>query len=304
MSIQLPRPRGTFRLAATAAVTVLAVLAPAAGALAAEAPHPPAAGAGSVARAQGGGEYVRSVELPDGVSVGKIYKLGDHHYREEGFADGASFGSIEARPDRPYAAGNLNGMFTVLDNNGNVVSWIQRTSQGHGAHTEKLADGETVAKVTALGEQRHKAEFSRDGRVLGTMEADTDTLYGVFRIGSVWAVLDLDGGVASYVGPADIDACTVTKTIDSVLPAEGMTVELTNRPVPKSGPNGPQAALKDKYGVVVGRVNFNHPELAELGLKMTDVLSGRPTLTDRRPAGGAWRTTAFPKLPKGCAKTA
>ncbi|MEF3114211.1 hypothetical protein [Streptomyces chrestomyceticus] len=303
MSKQLSPLRGGFRLAATAAVTALAVLAPAAGALAAGAPHP-AAGASSAAREQGGGQYVRSVDLSDGVSVAKIYKLGDHHYRAEGFADGASFGSIEARPDRPYAAGNLNGMYTALDNNGNVVSWIQRTSQGHGAHTEKLADEETVVKVRALGDQHHKAEFSRGGRVLGTVEADAERPYGVFRIDSVWAVLDLDGGIASYVGPADIDACTVTKTIASVRPAEGMTVELTNRPVPASGPNGPQAVLKNKYGVVLGGVNFHHPELAALGLKMTDVLSGQPKLIDRRPTGGAARTTPFPKLPKGCSKTA
>ncbi|MEU7593085.1 hypothetical protein AB0B79_08625 [Streptomyces sp. NPDC039022] len=253
---------------------------------------------------QDSGQYVRSVDLADGGSVGKVYKLGDHHYRAEGFADGVSFGSIEARPDRPYAAGSLNGMYTALDSDGNLVSWIQRTSQGHGAHTEKLVDEETVVKVRSPGDQHHKAEFSRGGRVLGTVEAAPDRTYGVFRVGSVWAVLDLGGGIASYVGPADIDACTATKTIASVLPDGGMTVELTNRPVPASGPNGPQAILKDKYGVVVGGVNFHHPELATLGLKMTDVLSGRPKLIDRRPAGGAARTTSFPKLPKGCSKTA
>lgn len=98
------------------------------------------------------GQYVRSVGLSHGVSIAKIYKLGDHHYRAEGFADGASFGSIEARPGRPYAAGNLNGMYTA--------------------------------------------------RVIGTVEAGTDRPYGVFRIGGVWAVMDLDGGIASYVGPA------------------------------------------------------------------------------------------------------
>ncbi|WP_030019716.1 hypothetical protein [Streptomyces monomycini] len=145
-------------------------------------------------RGEGGGQYVRSVDLSDGVSIAKIYKLGDHHYRAQGFADGTSFGSIEARPDRPYAAGNLNGMYTALDNDGNVVPWIQ---------------------------------------------------------------------------------------------------------------NGPQAVLRNKYGVVLGGVNYHHPEIATPGLKMTDVLSGRPTLLDRRRTGGVTpRSALFPKLPKGCSKSA
>ncbi|MFK8850990.1 hypothetical protein [Streptomyces sp. Ac-502] len=68
---------------------------------------------------------------------------------------------------------------------------------------------------------------------------------------------------------------------------------------------GPQTVLKNKYGVVLGGVNHHHPELATLGLKMTDVLSGRPTLLDRRPTGGVTpRSTLFPKLPKGCSKSA
>ncbi|WP_327226771.1 hypothetical protein OG301_11660 [Streptomyces platensis] len=104
-------------------------------------------------------------------------------------------------PADPYAAGNLNGLITALDNNGNVVSWIQRTSQGSGPHTEKLADGETAAKVSKLGAQHHKATFSRGGHMLGSVEAHgATTPYGVTRIGRLWIVLDLDGGIASYVG--------------------------------------------------------------------------------------------------------
>ncbi|WAT99259.1 hypothetical protein [Streptomyces nigrescens] len=303
MLMQLPSRRNSFRLAATAAVAALAALAPAAGAVAATgAPHTAASGTRPAAHPDGGGQYVRTVKLADGVSIGKIYKLGEHHFRMEGFTNGSSFGSIEAGPARPYAAGNLNGMITALDNNGNVVSWIQRSSQGGGPHTEKLADGETVAKVSRLGPQRHKATLSLGGHVLGSVEAPTgDAPYGVTRIGGLWVVLDIDGGIASYVGPADPDRCTVTSTINSLLPTKGMTVELTNRPVPASGPNGPQAILKDKNGTVITSINFNHPENTEWGLKMTDTRTGHPKLLDRRPKGtSAPRVTPFPALPKGC----
>ncbi|MGW2024891.1 hypothetical protein [Streptomyces decoyicus] len=301
MLMELSARRNGVRLAATAAVAALAVLAPAAGASAA---GPSAAGASAVPRAAhalgaaeakaGKGTYLRTVQLADGVSVGKIYQLGEHHFRLEGFADGDSVGSIEAGPGKPYVAGNDNGLITVLDNDGNVMSWMQGYLRGSGSHTEKLVDGVTVAKVSALGPQRHKAVFSRGGRVLGSVVADADSgdPYGALKLGSIWVVLDPDGGVTSYREPANADRCTVT-TFVTADPDKGTRVQLTNRPVPASGPDGPQALLTDKYGTVVDGVNFNHPESVDGRLKMTGGRSGHPQLLEPVAA-------AFPKLPKGC----
>ncbi|WP_327704623.1 hypothetical protein OG530_25630 [Streptomyces decoyicus] len=290
MSMELSARRNSFRLAATAAVAALAVLTPATGASAAPgAPHAP------VAEAKAGkGTYLRTVPLADGVSVGKIYQLGEHHFRLEGFADGYSFGAIEAGPGKPYVAGNNNGLITLLDNDGNVVSWMQGYLRGSGSHTEKLVDGETVAKVSALGPQRHRAVFSRGGRVLGSVVADAGSgdPYGALKLGPVWVVLDPDGGVTSYQEPAHADRCTVT-TFVPVDPDKGTRVQLTNRPVPASGPDGPQALLTDKYGTVVDGVNFNHPDSVDGRLKMTGGRSGHPQLLEPVAA-------AFPKLPKGC----
>ncbi|WP_411135475.1 hypothetical protein [Streptomyces sp. C10] len=78
-------------------------------------------------------------------------------------------------------------------------------------------------------------------------------------------------------------------------------MELTNRPVPASGPNGPQAVLKDKNGTVVTGINFNHPENTEWGLKMTDTRTGPPP-PPRPPPQGHFRPAghALPRPPKGC----
>ncbi|CAM5531050.1 MULTISPECIES: hypothetical protein [Streptomyces] len=102
--------------------------------------------------------------------------------------------------------------------------------------------------------------------------------------------------------PADIARCTVTKKVDSILPVEGAYVEIINRPIPKYGPEGPQAVLKDKDGNVLGGVTYNHPVNEEAGLKLTNLDSGRAQLWQRRPAGGVVfiPTDDFPALPKGC----
>ncbi|MGY5123758.1 hypothetical protein [Streptomyces nigrescens] len=42
----------------------------------------------------------------------------------EGFTNGSSFGSIEAGPAKPYAAGNLNGLITALDIDGGIASYV------------------------------------------------------------------------------------------------------------------------------------------------------------------------------------
>ncbi|MFK8843676.1 hypothetical protein [Streptomyces sp. Ac-502] len=120
------------------------------------------------------------------------------------------------------------------------------------------------------------------------------------------------GSAARTAGPtpADIARCTVTEKVYSVLPIEGAYVEITNRPIPKNGPEGPQAVLKDKDGdlltrdgdIPYGGVNYNHPLNEEAGLKLTDLDSGRAQLWQRRPSGGVAfdRTHTFPALPKGC----
>ncbi|MFH8406825.1 hypothetical protein ACH4FX_18805 [Streptomyces sp. NPDC018019] len=151
--------------------------------------------------AQGEGTHVRTVALADGGSVAKVYRMGPGHYRAEGFFDdGRSFGSLEATPAEPYVAGNLNGMITALSAKGEVASWFAKT-RPTGPHNETLADGRTVVRVTELGDQHYRAVLvGGDGRTLGTMEVHGDRKFrSAIKAGSLWAVLETDGGVTSHV---------------------------------------------------------------------------------------------------------
>ncbi|WP_157850233.1 hypothetical protein [Streptomyces rimosus] len=152
--------------------------------------------------AQDEGTYVRSVNLADGSSIAKVYRMGPGQYRAEGFFDdGQSFGSIDATPAEPYVAGNLNGMITALSSKGEVASWFAK-ARPTGPHNETLADGKTVVQVTELGDQHYRAVLSdKDGRTLGTMEVEGEKKSSAaIKVGSLWAVLETDGGVTSYVG--------------------------------------------------------------------------------------------------------
>ncbi|WP_030682108.1 hypothetical protein [Streptomyces rimosus] len=147
----------------------------------------------------GGGTYVRTVKLADGVSTAKVYRLGPGHYRAEGFADGYSFGSIEASADEPYAAGNLNGMFTALSSKGELVSWIAK-ARPSGSHNETLADGKTIARVTSIGNGYRADLVDRGGRTLATLAARDEVVpYSAIKIGSLWAVLETDGSITSHI---------------------------------------------------------------------------------------------------------
>ncbi|KEF03613.1 hypothetical protein DF17_27575 [Streptomyces rimosus] len=147
-----------------------------------------------------GGAYVRTVKLADGGSIAKIYRMGPDHYRAEGFFEGESFGSIEASPTKPYAAGNLNGMITALSSKGEVASWIAKV-RPTGPHRETLADGKTVVQVTELGDERYRAVLvGKDGRTLATMEVDGERRFmSAIKVGSLWAVLETDGSGTSHV---------------------------------------------------------------------------------------------------------
>ncbi|OKI09832.1 hypothetical protein A6A06_04135 [Streptomyces sp. CB02923] len=213
MSALVPHHRTVLRAAAACAAVTAVVLGAASGAFAASpaagtARHTvtttipsalPAEGAHAVHRDAGGGTYVRTVKLADGVSVAKIYRVGPGHYRAEGFADGYSFGSIEATPARPYAAGNLNGMITALSSKGELVSWIVKVSPS-GPHNETLADGKTVARVTRAGSDGYRAVLVDGmGHTLATMEAGGATVRSAVKTGSLWAVLEGDGSITSHV---------------------------------------------------------------------------------------------------------
>ncbi|WP_158706326.1 MULTISPECIES: hypothetical protein [Streptomyces] len=197
-----PRHRTILRTAAACAAVTAAVLGPVSGAFAAAPAQGAAASAYTQVRgeADGGGTYVRTVRLADGGSIAKIYRMGPGHYRAEGFFDGESFGSIEATPAKPYAAGNLNGMITALSSKGEVASWIAE-NRTTGPHTETLADGRTIARVAEFGDQHYRAYLvDRDGRALGTLEVDGEAKFrAATKVGSLWVVLETDGGVTSYV---------------------------------------------------------------------------------------------------------
>ncbi|MFD7668172.1 hypothetical protein [Streptomyces sp. NPDC059788] len=146
-----------------------------------------------------GGTYVRTVKLADD-SIAKIYRIGPDHYRAEGFADGHSFGSIEATTAEPYVAGNLNGLIVALSSKGELTSWIAKVRPS-GPHNETLADGKTVARVTELGDQHYRAALvDADGRTLATMEVNGEAKFrSAVKVGSLWAVLETDGSITSHV---------------------------------------------------------------------------------------------------------
>ncbi|WP_159394026.1 hypothetical protein [Streptomyces sp. NRRL F-5755] len=203
MSALVPRHRTILRTAAACAAVTAAVLGPVSGAFAAAPAKSAAASAYTQVRgeADGGGTYVRTVKVADGSSVVKIYRMGPGHYRADGFFDdGQSFGSIEATPAEPYDAGNLNGMIITLSSKGEVASWFAK-ARPTGPHNETLADGKTVVQVTELGDQHYRAVLvDKDGRTLGTMEVDGEAKFrAATKVGSLWAVLETDGGVTSYV---------------------------------------------------------------------------------------------------------
>ncbi|MFF4208962.1 hypothetical protein ACFYZE_06210 [Streptomyces sp. NPDC001796] len=99
-------------------------------------------------------------------------------------------------------------------------------------------------------------------------------------------------------GPSGTDThCTATQTIPSAF--GGWTVDLTN-----SLSAGPKAVLKDDKGKTVSTVDRAHPEDLANGLKIKNADTTSPLLLDRSQGDPApWRTTPFPKLPKGCLNT-
>ncbi|MEV6739122.1 hypothetical protein AB0N14_20220 [Streptomyces sp. NPDC051104] len=94
-----------------------------------------------------------------------------------------------------------------------------------------------------------------------------------------------------------IGKCTVMQTIPSRF--GGWTVDLTN-----SLRKGPKAVLRDGKGKAVSTVDRNRPEDLANGLKIEKAYSTAPLFLDNNQGGDSpWRTTPFPKLPKGCLNT-
>lgn len=199
MSALVPRRHTLLLTAAACAAVAVTALGPASGAFAA-APAHGATGNAQVRPEAGGGTYVRTVKAADGSFV-KVYRMGPGHYRADGFFDdGRPFGSIEATPAEPCVAGDLNGMIIALSSKGEVASWFAKV-RPTGPHSETLADGKTVVQVTELGDQHYRAVLvGQDGRTLGTMEVDGEARFrAAIKVGSLWAVLETDGGVTSHV---------------------------------------------------------------------------------------------------------
>jgi len=268
------------------------------------------------------GTLVRTETLPDG-STAKIYKLGPAWYRADGFKNGTEpIGSVEAN-GRP-AAGNNNGLFLVLVEDGRTVSWIGNNTYKTELGLYRLADG----TVVELGKN------PKDGRLglqlVNSAGEGQGFSYTDHPVRSVWTfgkavvVLGSKGGeFAAYVpgqatqaapvflgakvnpkpapkpgtvlsGPT-VNGCTVTEKIASVYPY--WTVTLTN-----DAKKGPKAVLKDETGKVMETVDRAHPGPTGLGQKITGANTFTPRYGHHTNGGDTapYRWTDFPKLPKSC----
>ncbi|MER7520068.1 hypothetical protein [Streptomyces sp. NPDC126499] len=284
---------------------------------------------GPAATAEDGGTLVRTVTLADGTVV-KVYKLGPTHYRADAFLHGRSIGSIEAN-GRPAAANN-NGHFAVLTEDGRIISW-----QGNYAHptksgTYRLADG-TLVQID-LRSDRTGIQLIAGDKGLGWSYVNDKDFRKVFYMGKdAVVVLEYRSGLSAYIagpgkkqgvpeylgpgivtpkpttpaplppaktlsGPTVTAICTVKEEIESSFGA-GWVVSLTN-----DLNEGPSAVLR-KRGSAVATVDRAHPVDSVNGLKIERADTLTPRFGQRTQGGDMpYRWNDFPKLPKGCVKTA
>ncbi|MFE0705205.1 hypothetical protein [Streptomyces sp. NPDC058872] len=306
---------------ATALVAGVAITAPALAAGAALAADGPVAAPSAQAKPAAAGAdaskgtLVRTETLLNG-TVAKIYKADNGHFRAELFFQDNPVGVLDAAAGP--VAGNDNGQFFVLFQDGRTLNWDRNYVPGARPGTYELADG-TVLEL-AEKEGRYALQMIVDGKGRGFTHLNG--FRQVFQFGQAVVVLEQDGGFAAYIpgsakqaapkpvenpAPAPAPAptpgpvvtlgeCTVQQVIPSVFAQ--LTVTLTN-----DLEKGPKAVLNDEAGKPILVLDRDHAADLGQGLTIKGANTTTPKLGQRTQGGDtpyAW--TAFPKLPKGCEK--
>ncbi|WP_137993733.1 hypothetical protein [Streptomyces vilmorinianum] len=280
--------------------------------------------------AESAGTLVRTETLSGG-TIAKIYKVDALHHRAELFFGVHPVGVLDA--DTRPAAGNDNGAFFVLFEDGRTLHWTGNYVPGAEPGTYRLADG-TVLEL-AEKDGRYGLQLIENGQGRGFTYLNGDR--AVWTYGKAVVVLEQDGGFAAYIpgstkqaAPALVstgtptpkptpsqstpsqstptptptpspsqDGCVVTQVIPSVFLDDELKIFLTNDPV-----KGPKAVLKDLDGTVGATVDRNRPVDEANGLKIVGADTATPKLGQRTQGGDTpYRYTDFPKLPKDCAPT-
>ncbi|MGY0017454.1 hypothetical protein ACVHNB_00510 [Streptomyces sp. YJ-C3] len=91
--------------------------------------------------------YVKTVELADGVSVAKVYKLDPCHYQADIYAHGKKLDTLDAKDRTAY--GQHNGLHVALKSNGTVTSWLDGSGKHnqHGQHGQHGQQDKKTAPV-------------------------------------------------------------------------------------------------------------------------------------------------------------
>ncbi|MER5207206.1 hypothetical protein [Streptomyces sp. NPDC002825] len=259
------------------------------------------------------GTLVRTETLING-TIAKIYKAADGHHRAELFFQGNPVGVLDAATGP--VAGNDNGEFFVLFQDGRTLNWDRNYLPGAEPGTYKLADG-TVLEL-AEKDGRYGLQLVENGQGRGFTYLSG--LRQVLVYGKAVVVLEHDGGFAAYIqgsskqaapelvetpapkptpGPVvTLGKCTVQQDIPSVFAL--LTVTLTN-----DLEKGPKAVLKDEDGKPIVTLDRDHAADLGQGLTIKDANTTTPKLGQRTQGGDTpYQWTAFPKLPKGCEKDA
>ncbi|MFJ6100824.1 hypothetical protein ACIQHY_07455 [Streptomyces sp. NPDC092359] len=256
-----------------------------------------------------GGVLVRTETLLGG-TVAKIYKVDALHHRAELTHQGNPVGVVDANT-RP-AAGNDNGEFFVLFENGTTYNWNRAYLPGAAPGLYELADGTRLQLAEKDG--RFGLQLVENGK--GRSYTYLNGPRQVWTYGKAIVVLEQDGGFAAYIpggarqaaprpvespapGPGPVvtvGECAVRQDVPSVFAL--MTVTLTN-----DLEKGPKAVLKDEAGKAVVTVDRAHPADRGQGLTIKGADTAAPRLGQRTQGGDTpYRWTAFPKLPEGCVK--
>ncbi|MFI8827553.1 hypothetical protein [Streptomyces sp. NPDC053431] len=292
---------------------------------------------GPAATAENSGTLVRTETLPNG-TVAKIYKLGPTWYRAESFKGGQSIGTIEAA-GRP-AAGNDNGNFFVLFEDGRTLAWQGNFTTPAPLGLYRLADG----TVVELGKNPKDGRFGlqlidKNGKGGGFTYA-YHPVRSVWTYGKAVVVLEFDGGLADYVPGAAKQGKPeyLGKATGSPKPTPSPAKPSKPAPTPPpaeiiSGPTatgpctvteviassygngwtvtltndlkkGPKAVLKDEHGKVLDTVDRAHPGPTGQGSKIVGADTRTPRFGQHTNGGDTapYRWNDFPKLPKDCGK--
>ncbi|MET9539254.1 hypothetical protein ABZY16_17370 [Streptomyces sp. NPDC006553] len=251
------------------------------------------------------GTLVRTETLLTG-TVAKIYKVNQLDYRAELFRQGSPVGVVEA--NSRSAAGQDNGEFFVLNQDGTTHNWIGNIAPNiPGLY--RLVDG-TVLQL-AKKDGRFGLQLIENGK--GRGYTYVNGARAVWTFGKAVVVLESDGQFAAYVpgyrnqaapkpvveapAPVTTGECTVQQVVPSVF-GFGWTVTLTN-----DLEKGPKAVLTDEQGKVHGTADRAHPFDGPVGLKIEGAGTLAPRFGQRTQGGDTpFRWTSFPALPKGCEK--